>query len=74
MLLQLLLCLPLNEKQRDMVRQRVLERCYKLYPENITHELSKAQREKREKEGLYVSQTTHEWQDLMNTSFTVPFD
>ena len=54
--------------------QKVIDRYHKLYPTKSTHKITKAQRIKRERQGLMVSPTLHEWQELMNTTFTVPFD
>ena len=74
MLLQLRLSLPLTKAQRDMVIQKVIKRYYQLYPAQITHKITKAQRQKRQKKGLNTSPTMHKWEQLVQTAFTVPFD
>ena len=73
-LLQLRLTLPLSKKQRDIIIKKVIERYHELHPHQITHKISKVQRQRRKRHGLSTSTTIHKWQDTTNTAFTVPFD
>ena len=73
-LLQLRLSLPLSKKQRDTVIKKVIARYHELYPHQITHKISKVQRQRRQNQGLSTSTTIHKWQQQINTAFTVPFE
>ena len=54
--------------------KKVIQRYHQLHPTKIVHKITKAQREKRQRKGLDVSPTIHKWQQLMDNSFTVPFE
>ena len=73
-LLQLRLLLPTSKKERDIVIKKVLERYHKLFPSQISHKITKAQKQKREKDGLSTSPTLDKAMKDVLSAFSLPFD